>query len=75
MSPDARLEATADLLAQGRRPMTLRVTVTDVETGGTDTVTVAEGEYLLGCHAPAHLAHVAKHANGTHVLTVKNGPT
>jgi len=51
--------------------MTLRVTVTDVEIGDTDTVEVPEGDYLLVCHEPCHLHHTNAYANGTHVLTIK----
>lgn len=51
--------------------MTLNVTVVDEQTGDTDTVQVPEGDYLLICHEPCHLAHTTAQANGTHVLTVK----
>lgn len=52
--------------------MTLRVTVTDVETGDTDSCDVAQGDYLLICHDPCYLDSTQVPGNGsTHVLTVK----
>jgi hypothetical protein len=52
--------------------MTLRVTVTDVETGDTDTAEVPEGDYLLICHEPCHLTYTSVYpTTGTHVLTIK----
>lgn len=52
--------------------MTLKVTVTDVETGDSDTAEVEEGDYLLICHEPCHLHYTTAHDGGrTHVLTVK----
>lgn len=52
--------------------MTLRVTVEDIDTGDADTATVAEGDYLLICHAPCRLDHTQSYSGGkTHVLTIK----
>lgn len=53
--------------------MTLRVTVTDVETGDSDEAEVAEGDYFLVCHQPCRLDGVTVHGDGsTHVLTIKD---
>lgn len=53
--------------------MTLRVTVVDVETGDTETATVVDGDFLLVCAEPCHLAHTAVYpGKGTCVLTVKD---
>lgn len=51
--------------------MSLRVTVTDEQTGDTDMAIVPEGDYLLVAHDPCFLHHTQVHANGTHVLTIK----
>lgn len=51
--------------------MSLRVTVVDIETGDSDEAVVADGDYLIICTEPCHVAHTQAHANGTHVLTVK----
>lgn len=52
--------------------MTLRVTVTDIETGETDTAEVVEGDYLLICHHPCYEASIQTYpTKGTHVLTIK----
>ena len=51
--------------------MTLRVQVTDMETGDTDECEVPDGDYLIICHEPCHLATTQTFPNGTHVLTVK----
>lgn len=51
--------------------MTLRVQVTDVETGDTDECEVASGDYLLITHDPCWLDSTQAYGNGTHVLTVK----
>lgn len=51
--------------------MTLRVTVTDVESGDNDECEVSQGDYLLITHDPCYQAGVQAHANGTHVITVK----
>lgn len=51
--------------------MTLKVTVTDVETGDVGETEVPTGDYLLICHDPCYLAGTIAHQNGTHVLTVK----
>lgn len=52
--------------------MTLRVTVTDIETGDSDSATVVEGDYLLICHAPCYEHGVQVYpGSGTHVITIK----
>lgn len=51
--------------------MSLRVVVTDEQTGDTETVHVPDGDYFIVCTAPCHLAHAQAHGNGTHVLTIK----
>lgn len=51
--------------------MSIRVTATDNETGESSHVDVADGDYLLICTEPCHLAHTNAFDNGTHVLTVK----
>lgn len=52
--------------------MTLRVTVTDIETGDTDSAEVVEGDYLLICHAPCYQDSVQAYpTKGTHVITIK----
>lgn len=51
--------------------MSLRVVVTDEQTGDTEEVTVPEGDYLLICTEPCHLAYTNAYANGTHVLKVE----
>lgn len=51
--------------------MTLRIQITDVETGDFDECEVADGDYLLVCHEPCFLDSTQAYANGTHVLTVK----
>jgi len=55
--------------------MTLRVTVTDLETGDSDEAEVREGDYILICHEPCRLVRTQTYREGTaHVLTV-NGRT
>lgn len=51
--------------------MSLTVTVTDDQTGDTETVVVPDGDYLLVCHEPCFMAHTQSHGNGTHVVTIK----
>lgn len=52
--------------------MTLRVTVTDIENGDTDTAEIAEGDYLLITHKPCYEASVQTYpTKGTHVITIK----
>lgn len=52
--------------------MTLRVTVTDVETGDSDSAEVVEGDYLLICHKPCYEHGVQTYpTKGTHVITIK----
>lgn len=50
----------------------LTVTVTDDETGESETVKVADNDYLLIVTGDCHLAHTNVYpAKGTHILTVK----
>ena len=51
--------------------MSLRVAVTDIETGESDEREVQEGDYVVICAQPCYLDSVVTHANGTHQLTVK----
>lgn len=51
--------------------MSLRVVVTDTETGHEQAAELPPGEYVLICADPCYRAHVTAHANGTHVITVK----
>ena len=52
--------------------MSIRVTVTDEQTGDTETVTVADGDYLLTCVEPCWLDSTQVYAtSGTHTLTIK----
>lgn len=51
--------------------MTLRITVTDIETGDSDEATVADGDYIVICADPCTLHHVESRGGGeTHVLTI-----
>ncbi len=50
--------------------MSVRVVVTDEQTGDTDEARVADGDYLMLATHPCTYTVVA-HANGTHVITVK----
>ncbi len=52
--------------------MSIRVTVFDEQTGKTETITIADGDYLLTCVAPCYLDHMTANWNGTHLLTIKN---
>jgi hypothetical protein len=51
--------------------MSLKITVTDVETGETGTAEITEGDYLLITHKPCYEHGVQVYANGTQVITVK----
>jgi hypothetical protein len=50
----------------------VKVTVSDPETGDVLGEQVVDNDYVLVCAGRTRLAHVTKHANGTHVLTVKD---
>lgn len=53
-------------------PSVLRVTVTDLQSGDTQTSEVPAGEYVLLTTAPCHVAGTQVYpAKGTHVITVK----
>ncbi len=50
----------------------LRVTVTDVLTGDTETAEIPAGDYLILCTDPCYLAGAQTYPkSGTHVLTIK----
>lgn len=50
----------------------LRVTVTDVATGESETAEVPAGDYLLLTTAPCYVASTQAYPlKGTHVLTIK----
>ena len=52
--------------------MSITVTVTDDQTGETETTSVRDGDYVLICTEPCHVAsQQAYPAKGTHVLTIK----
>lgn len=66
--PDER-GALAQLAEQ---PKVLRVQVTDLLTGESETTEIPAGEYLILATDPCHVASVQAYpAKGTHVLTVK----
>ena len=51
--------------------MSLTITVTDNETGDTDAVVIAEGDYLLICAEPCHRVGVKAYpTESKHVITV-----
>ena len=51
----------------------VRVVVTDDATGEELGVQVVHNDYLLICAGNRYLSHVQRHANGTTVLTVRQG--
>lgn len=52
--------------------MSLRVTVEDIEEGGSQTVVVPDGEYFILTTAPCYLSGTQVYPKaGTHVLTIK----
>lgn len=50
--------------------MSIRITVTDTENGDTETQEITD-DYVVIVAGSYYLAHANKHANGTHVLTIK----
>lgn len=50
----------------------IRVTTEDLETGDTESVEI-EDDWVLTVAGSHYLHHVAKHGNGTVVLTIKRG--
>lgn len=58
----------------------MKITVTveyDEEDGSPverEVKTIAAGDYVLVTADPCHLAHTNRYKNGTHVLTIKDGP-
>lgn len=53
-------------------PDRLKVTVSDAVTGEVLGEQVIYDDYLLICAGHAYLAHTTAHANGTHILTIKD---
>lgn len=50
----------------------LRVTVTDLATGETESTEIPSGEYLVVTTKPCHVATTQAYpTKGTHVLTIK----
>lgn len=49
----------------------IKVTISDPETGEELGTQIVDDDYLLITAGSCHLAHTNAHANGTHVLTVK----
>ena len=49
----------------------IRVTVEDLLTGESESVELAD-DYVLICAGRCEQTYVTAHANGTHVITVKN---
>lgn len=52
-------------------PGPVKVTVTDPVSGEVLGERTIEDDYILICNGRSYLAHTTAHANGTHVLTVK----
>lgn len=53
-------------------PDRLKITVTDVVTGEVLGEKVIYDDYIVVCAGHPYLAHTQVHANGTHVLTIKD---
>lgn len=53
-------------------PDRLKITVSDVVTGEVLGEQIIYDDYLLICAGHPYLAHTQAHANGTHVLTIKD---
>lgn len=51
-------------------PVPVRVTVTDPETGDSETAELLD-DYVITCAGSCYVDHVQAYANGTHVITVK----
>jgi len=50
------------------------ITCTDDETGDSSEVTIVD-DYCVICDGRAYVAHIAHHANGTTVITIKKKAT
>lgn len=76
MNPQPDNERSPGLVAERSATSDrLIVTVADVVTGKVLERTVIYDDYLLVCAGHPYLFNTQVHANGTHVLTVKNaGP-
>jgi hypothetical protein len=59
----------------------MKITVTvecDEEDGSPvdrEVKTIGPGDYIIIVADPCHVAHTNKYGNGTHVITIKDGPT
>lgn len=51
--------------------MSIKVVVTDLETGDTNEATVQDGDHILITVDPCYLANQQMYANGTTVLTIR----
>lgn len=51
----------------------IKVTVTDPDSGEVLAERVVDDDFIILCAGRSYLAHTARHANGTTVLTVKKG--
>lgn len=51
-----------------------RVTAEDVDTGESESKVITN-DYILVCDGDRYLDQVVRHANGTHILTVKRRPS
>lgn len=49
----------------------IKVTVSDPETGEVLGEQLVEDDYVVICAGRTRLEHTQRHANGTHVLTIK----
>lgn len=52
----------------------VKVTVSDPATGEVLGERVIDNDYVLICAGRAHQTNVTRHANGTHVITIKGAP-
>lgn len=52
----------------------VRIEVTDLDTGDKDSAVIQPGDYMVITVDPCHVAHTNKYGNGTHVVTIKDGP-
>jgi hypothetical protein len=49
----------------------IKVTALDPETGESQTVELAPGQYVVTCADPAYVYHETAYRNGTSVVTIK----
>jgi hypothetical protein len=55
---------------QPGEPARIRVTVTDLGTGDSESAVITD-DYVLTCAGSCYVHHVQAYASGTHVITVK----